>query len=284
MNFKKETPIKKVFFSDNNESYNFLFDRFVKYNIPFSVTHTGYTIKIENKLISYLITERDISNKVFIAMNKIKKDYDNSNIIIDEIPKEIINYYNILPKECFIKDCFLVDFNSAYPRALLNEKIITLETFQYMEAIKKHERLMSIGALASKKIKFNYSPENNFIEYIDEPEFIYDNIYAQIYFYACLTIGELLTESEKILKDSFLFSWFDGIYFKNNFVPEKLVNHFSELNYPCKIIQLDFFENKIIDNFCHISWKEKNKEIKKIIIPVIKKNNNFAKIKSRYEK
>jgi len=277
---KKLTPIKKVYFGENNHSFNLLFDRFKEYNEPFSITHTGYTIKIENEFISYLITERDISNYVFIAMNKIKKDYKNSNIVIDEIPKEIIHYYNSVPKNVYVENCFIVDFNSAYPTVLFNEKIITKDTYEFLMRMKKIERLMSIGALASKKIKFNYSFINNFEEPICEPELIYDNINAQLYFYSCYVIGEMLKEGEQFLADNFLFSWFDGIYFKD-VDPNEVLELFDIYSYPCKVVELDYFHSEIINEFQVIKWLEKNKKEKIIKLPIQRKNINFAEINKK---
>jgi hypothetical protein len=234
--------------------YQIFFDRFKKFN-DFKIVQTTYTTLFESDEhnLKYLLTDERLKKNVFIARNKIKADYLKSNIIIDEIKSNQINFYSILPKSNITKSCYLIDVKNAYPTALLNNDIIGPETFNYLNKLSKLNKLRAIGSLAVKKTVKKFKKDK-----LVAIENIPMNEIGVVYFYAAYLIGDLMFKCELISKDDFLFSWFDGIYIKSNLERAKEISNFllSE-GYENKIIKLNYFKNEnISNNKISVTWCE----------------------------
>lgn len=235
--------------------YDLIKKEFSKYEY-YLIIETNYTTQFYNPFNghSVMIADKHSGFRVMIGTNKIKSDYLKSNIIIDEIPSSIINFYSKKPKHELIENCILIDINNAYPSALLNNKIISFDTFKFINKLKKIDKLKSIGALATNKFvkEFNYE---KLIGYERIPK----KHYSVVYFYAAYLIGELMKECEEVAGEDFLMYWFDGIYIKDNQeTTNKIINKIKEFNYEYKVIKLDYFKCELIEENkkMQISWLE----------------------------
>lgn len=250
--------------------YQIFFDRFKKFN-DFKIVQTTYTTLFESPEhdFKYLITDERLKKNVFIARNKIKADYLKSNIIIDEIKSNQINFYSVLPKSNIIESCYLIDVKNAYPTALLNNDIITTETFKYLNTLSKLNKLRAIGSLAVKKTVKKFKKDK-----IVNIENIPMNEIGVVFFYAAYLIGDLMFKCEILAKNDFLFSWFDGIYIKNNLEKaQEISNLLISEGYENKIIKLNYFKNEnIANNKICVTWCEN--KLQKIISNKLKISNN----------
>lgn len=229
-------------------------------------TNTSSIIDIPSDKVQYNIIDTLTRKEVFFIHSKIKSDIKNSNIIIDDIPKENINYYSItnrLGLNTKIENIFCIDIKSAYPSALLNEKIITQNTFDDLQKLEKLERLKTIGMLASKK---------TILYYVDGLLNDYDlktSEYSNFFFFTQYVIGEIMTEIERELNNDFLFFWIDGIYFKNENNINKVTSILERLNYKYSIEKLEYIILKKNEKI-NVFLKPENKKEKIFVLPVIK--------------
>ena len=264
--------------------YEIFFNKFKKLK-EFKIIQTSYTTMFESNDLNfkYLISDERLKKSVFIARQKIKSDYIKSNIIIDNINSNQINFFSFIPKIKNTKSCYLIDIKNAYPTALLNNNIITKETFNYLNKLSKLNKLRAIGSLAVKKTIKHYK-NGELIDFEKIPR----NEIGVVYFYAAFLIGELIFNCELIAKENFLFSWFDGVYINNDINKAKEISEYLlKQGYENKIIKLNYFNTELSGNkSIEVCWCEN--KIDKIInnkliisknkIPLIK-NVCYLKIK-----
>jgi hypothetical protein len=190
-------------------------------------------------------------------------------------------------KKIYIENAMLIDINGAYPNVLKKYGCISEDTFNYLMGIKKIDRLRAIGSLATNKIKLEIVNG----EVIDF-EILQNKELAQFYFLCCFEIGNILKECENISKNayqysvnyienSFLFSWFDGIYIKSDHVTKaKIMEYIENSGYKCSVDILEYFESIPKNEKIFIRWKEKGKKEKSIILQN-KSLNNFVRWKTQ---
>jgi hypothetical protein len=214
---------------------------------------TGYTDSVisQNKQKT-IIAEGRTDIKTFAASKKIISDYENSNIILENIPTDAVKYYKYKNQEFHFDLAILIDIKAAYPSVLKNTGIITENTFNYLMRLKKLDRLKSIGMLASEKIRLVFENGN-----LIRTEKGNEAKYKDIYFYAAYEIGEILHELSQINKSDFLFYWFDGIYIKSNWLlAADIMKKLNEKNYEFSVSWIRNFSAKKINDNLKISWTE----------------------------
>ncbi len=222
---------------------------------------TGYTDSLHCEEINTIFSLDGMNLKVFLAKNKIIADYKECDIIIENIPRSIIHYYKLIPHEFNFEKAILIDINSAYPTILKNYEIIKEETFNFLMKLKKRERLKAIGSLATQKIKTEYIKGVK-----QEAEIMPRGEYSDLYFFCAYEIGEALQFASTILPNSFLFYWFDGIYFRyeNNEQLYKVMDYFREKNLAHKFLVIyDFISEMDKKGNFKLSWIEAPNEIDK---------------------
>jgi len=232
-------------------------------------TNTSSIIDIPSENVQYNIIDTLTRKEVFYIHSKIKSNIKNSNIFIDEVPKDNINYYSItnrLGVNARIDNIFCIDIKSAYPSALLNEKLILIDTFNELQMLDKLERLKSIGMLASKKtILFYHRGTLNDYD-------LKENEYSNYFFYTQYVIGEIMNLIEIELGNDFLFFWIDGIYFKNEINIKKVCDILQKANYLFSIEKLDYI-SLIKNEKINVFLKPENKKEKRFTLPFFK--NSF---------
>lgn len=246
----------------------------------FLVKCTGYTTQVMEKgsNYNYLFAETFFKNDFFALVEELKKEIDNSNIYVDEIPKESIIYFDV---QDFDKRCnsyfeydkvYNVDITACYLTILFTEGFISETFFNKCMKIKKEYRLKLVGSLATVKTIFDI--EKGEIKSITQEK---EDRYRNIFFYICFCAGELMTEIKKYLRNDFLFFWVDGIYFINQ-SPEFVVYMLKTQKMESKLEILSNFVFEKKDFNYKISFFKKD-EIKPKVFQFSTNNGNLNKIK-----
>jgi hypothetical protein len=199
--------------------------------LNFVVKHSNYNTQIigTEATLKFIQTEHPI--RVFVAYNKIVKDLKESpktvEILQGEWSTDNFDSRNGL-KPAFYKKILNLDISSAYPYCLWINKLITQDTFNYLMAMPKTERLPAIGMIAKKSVWITYTAGK-----ADSWE-LKEGFYANIFFYVIQQITDLMAWAAEIAGDSFLFYWVDGIFLKPT-IPKKKLDEitriFSEQGY-----------------------------------------------------
>ncbi len=187
--------------------------------LDFQVKHSNYNTQIigQESVIKFIQTEHSI--KVFIAYNKIVADLKKSDktveILQGEWSTENFDSKNGL-KPCSYKTVLNLDITSAYPYCLFINKLISLDTFNYLMALPKNERLPAIGMIAKKSVWIDYQKGKATTWDVKTGE------YANIFFFVIQQITDLMAWAADIAGDDFLFYWVDGIFLKPTISKKKL--------------------------------------------------------------
>lgn len=128
---------------------------------------------------------------------------------VPKIKKEDLCYFeHDFRDNCRIEKVFNIDLKSAYATILFNDGFISSETFSYLSNLPKHDRLASVGMLASKKKDFGFDKKGRVISY----EHTISPL-ENFFYYAVERTFEIMQNLKSILRDVYLFTWVDGIYF-----------------------------------------------------------------------
>lgn len=187
--------------------------------LDFQVKHSNYNTQIigQEAILKFIQTEHPI--RVFVAYNKIVKDLKASDKTVEvlqgEWSTENFDSKNGL-KPCSYKTALNLDITSAYPYCLFINKLITLDTFNYLMALPKDERLPAIGMIAKKSVWIDYKKGKAANWDLKTGE------YANIFFYVIQQITDLMAWAAEIAGNDFLFYWVDGIFLKPTISKKKL--------------------------------------------------------------
>jgi hypothetical protein len=187
--------------------------------LDFQVKHSNYNTQIigQETVLKFIQTEHSI--KVFVAYNKIVSDLKKSDKTVEILQQdwstENFDSKNGL-KPCSYKTVLNLDITSAYPYCLFINKLISKDTFNYLMALPKSERLPAIGMIAKKSvwIDYNNGKASNWDVKTGE--------YANIFFFVIQQITDLMAWAADIAGDDFLFYWVDGIFLKPTISKKKL--------------------------------------------------------------
>ena len=187
--------------------------------LDFQVKHSNYNTQIigQETVLKFIQTEHSI--KVFVAYNKIVSDLKKSDktleILQQDWSTENFDSKNGL-KPCKYKTVLNLDITSAYPYCLFLNKLISQDTFNYLMALPKSERLPAIGMIAKKSVWIDYS--NGKASNWD----VKTGEYANIFFFVIQQITDLMAWAADIAGEDFLFYWVDGIFLKPTISKKKL--------------------------------------------------------------
>lgn len=147
------------------------------------------------------------SNRCFAAYAKVKKDVKNKPV--PAIDKEELHYFeHDFKQTCHIDKVFNIDLKSAYATILLLDGYIGKDTYTYLTALPKHDRLASVGMLASQKKIFAFDRKGTIRTYEQSVSPL-----ENFFYYAVKRTFEIMQDLRIILRRSYLFTWVDGIYF-----------------------------------------------------------------------
>lgn len=232
----------------------------------FTVTLSNYTAKIEckeNGNLNFDFIKEEKPFYFFAHYRELKKqveEYLKNNVI--NLPHEI-RYFDINKKKDFYrKQIFNIDLSSAYINVLLNERIINKELFNKLEMLPKLDRLGVVGMLASRKNVYYYSNGE-----IQDIEIIENKVLADVFYFCVNKTYLIMQDLKNIIRDSFIFSWVDGIYFDDENKIKLCEDYLIKNNYPYKVEILTKFIYQTLNNNAVLEYYKENK-LKKFSIPI----------------
>lgn len=256
--------------------------QYKKEGLNFQVKHSNYNTQIIGKesTLKFIQTEHPV--RVFIAYNKIVKDLKTSQftqgILDQEYSTANFDSKNGL-RPCNYKTVLNLDITSAYPYCLFINKLITVDTFNYLMKLTKSERLPAIGMTAKKSIWYAY--ENGKVRSWE----LKTGEYANIFFYVINQITDLMNWAAEIAGDYFLFYWVDGIFLKPG-IPKKrlaeITQIFAEQGYYYKYENVKDFSIIRDNDKLHINMI-KNGEHKPYVMYDKNLARNFTKLLEQLE-
>ena len=181
-----------------------------KWNESFLVHHGTYSTIIETEASKIKFAGAKFSNRVFIASKMVLKDVLNSErgpLIMQTVwPRtNFQNKDNLQPFRA--KKILNIDISGAYASCLKVNELITDKTFNYLQKLKKDERLPAVGMLARTFTVFTYEcGELTDVE-------VQRAATAQVFFYLIAEINNVMQAVEYELGKYFYFYWVDGIFF-----------------------------------------------------------------------
>lgn len=181
----------------------------------FTLKISNYTASVKAGEHAYFFSEDVIDTKAFRYFQKMNKEVGGE---IREIPTNVKyhDFSGLVNSEETIEEILCIDISSAYLSVLKNEKIISENTFNWINNTStknkkaKTARLKSVGMFAKNPMKLIFE-KGEIIEF-DQTR----NPFAWVFFLACLKTGEAMELCKKELGNDFLFYWVDGIFFRNN--------------------------------------------------------------------
>jgi ubiquitin C-terminal hydrolase len=240
--------------------------------LDFCIKNSSYSTIIETETNQVRFITNNYSNAVFMAAQKIKSDVTKS-----ELGKSIMaghystaNYdsANGQPDGTWNK-IINIDITSAYATCLLNSKLISKETYLFLQKIPKTERLPAMGMLARNQLIINFEKGVA----TTHERFTADT--AQIFFYVISEINKMMQKVMQMAGDYFLFYWVDGIFLKYD-IPVELLDQieavFLHKNYAVKYESVKDLEWKREDESVVITMN-KNGENKRYAF----KDRNYSK-------
>lgn len=235
----------------------------------FTAAHTSYTCLINLPRINtnYFFMKESGNKESMYLCTKIKSEIKKSNIHVDGVRSSHVKYFNSNDlQNCSFKKVYNVDITNCYPTTLRNLGFITEKLFQDMEGMDKLTKLKAIGQIATRKTIYEY------VEGVAVNLNIKtDELLRNVWFTICQETGESIYECQQAI-DSFLFFWFDGIYFKNKKDAEIITEILTRRGYKCKFEVLENFKVKRDLNNLRINYS-KGTTTKNFILPL---SNNIT--------
>jgi hypothetical protein len=238
----------------------------------FCVKNSSYSTVIETDNAQIRFVTQTYSNAVFMAAQKIKADVNRSDLgkAIMAGTYSTVNYdsANGQPDGKW-PHIVNIDISSAYATCLLNSKLISQATYDFLQKIPKTERLPAMGMLARNQVVINF--ENG------EPTTHTRDVAptAQIFFYVISEINKLMEKARQMAGEFYLFHWVDGIFLKYD-IPVRQLSEiealFLQRNYAVKYESVKDLEWKREDETVIITMI-KNGESKRYAF----KDRNYSK-------
>ena len=240
--------------------------------LDFCIKNSSYSTIIETETNQVRFITNNYSNAVFMAAQKIKSDVTKSDlgksIMAGHYSTSNYDSANGQPDGKWDK-IINIDITSAYATCLLNSKLISKETYLFLQKIPKTERLPAMGMLARNQLIINFEKG----EPVSNERFTADT--AQIFFYIISEINKMMQTVMQMAGDHFLFYWVDGVFLKQD-IPVKLLdqieNVFLHKNYAVKYESVKDLEWKREEDSVVITMN-KNGESKRYAF----KDRNYSK-------
>ena len=175
--------------------------------VPFELTCSNYTTKIESDVLRRKFVYTMQSNQTFAAFAKIKKDVKEKPV--PDVDKESLIYFeHDFKRSCTIDRVFNIDLKSAYASILYLDGFISADSYAYLGRLSKHDRLAAVGMLASRKHGFIFGRNGDVRSYEQKVSDL-----ENFFFYAVKRTYEIMSTLRALIGNSYLFTWVDGIYF-----------------------------------------------------------------------
>jgi hypothetical protein len=216
--------------------------------LDYTLRHGTYTTKVIHSLGRKTFSSMKLTNKAFVAANKIKKDVLESEFYQQIKDKEYssVNYgynKNIRYTFGYGNGVLNIDISQAYAHCLLLNNLITTNTFDYISKLPKSERLIVVGMLARTYTEFSYSQKGdvNKVDFFKEPTY-------NVFMFLINEIDNVMKDCVFYLGNYYYFYWVDGIFFKADtpkHIIKKVEGIFEYMGYPYKYEDVSYFQYKI---------------------------------------
>ena len=216
---------------------DFLIESKQNFSVRSSTYSTTITLPNGNKLKFF---KNKYDDHVFIANKLILKDMKTKNNINEIVSGNFqkINYDSKNGLEPFEGTNIInIDISSAYASTLANHGLISKRTFDFLQRLKKFERLPAIGMLARKSMVFTYESGKCIDTNIDLSKD------AQVFYFLIQKVEEVMQQAKAIAGEHYLFHWVDGIFIDGVIDQKKLAqieNVFKKCNYAIKYERIDY--------------------------------------------
>lgn len=241
----------------NQKTVRKYIDLHKKLKIPFEMTLTNYTTRLQSRMYNLHFLKNAQNNRTFAAYQKVKSEVIKKPVPV--VPPSSVNYFstNIFEKDFYADVIYNIDLKAAYATVLRNEGYITTKTLGYLLRLPKQERLTCVGMLAGKKNIFKINEEGQ----ITEDETIISPT-ADYFFYCVQKTSDLMNEAKMILFENFLFTWVDGIYFldKEQKKYSELISFFNKNNFKVSFEVLKEFYVQNKESFYAVSFIKEGKK------------------------
>jgi hypothetical protein len=223
--------------------------------VPYTITLSNYTQTIESEFLSFKEIEQKKDVRFFAGCSKVKKDC--LKMPLPELEKEFLFYNDFnIDKEYFLDEIYGVDINNCYGTILHNEGYISAETYEYLNKLKKLDRLASIGSLASNKKIFSFNANGELINFEDKIK------ETENYFYhAVKRTFEIMKECKDVMNiNDYLFTWVDCIYFREPDTMQNVIEVLEKYKLKYKIKKYTQFLVIQKNDFYKLSFFEDEKQ------------------------
>lgn len=232
----------------------------LKLNFKCTLSNYTKTFEIDGYKQKFIKTKQPV--EVFAAYARIKRDVKDKPLPIFDF--ENIKYYDYaFTQSIYHSSVGNIDLSSAYANILFRDKIIKRDTLHYLQRLTKAGRLAAVGMLAGKKTTYEFRKGEIFGEPID-----ISNVFAPFFYYCVQRTADVMDEIKKLLGSAYLFTWADGIYFKN--VPpkkyEQIETYLKKMKLPYTYEELKEFKVDQDEYKYAISF-QKGTDIKKFNLP-----------------
>lgn len=191
----------------------------------FTVRHGTYTTTLETDAGKRKFMTHNFAERVFIAAKMIRRD-----VLQSEVAAQIMNSQHSKMnfghreeiKPFSEKEVLNIDISSAYATTLWLSGMITEPTFNYLQSLRKEERLPAIGMLAKSAVVFNY--EDGKCKEIN----VSRQDTHQIFFYLIEEVNLVMQSIAWELGRHYYFHWVDGVFFSRQ-TPRNLVGRVEEI-------------------------------------------------------
>ena len=181
----------------------------------FDVQHSSYSTSIVfpdsgNKILYKLFNYRDA---VFSASRAIVSDLEKNPIAhqlreMNFLTNNFGTKNGWETKRC--KAVINIDISKAYASCLLNSGLISHRTFQFLNSLKKHERLPAVGMIAKRAVVYRYN-DGECVSFDTQT-----GKWSNIFYYIVQQVNSIMKDCQFIAGDFFCFYWVDGIFMDAN--------------------------------------------------------------------
>lgn len=253
---KKPKTLKLAF---NIKNINLFVDLLKSTKTPFKMQVSNYMTKIISDTYNVTFIKTLQPNSVFAAAHYLKEDLKDKKTPEVDMKKNCYYDTNFRGDSFYTDRVFNIDIKQAYATILFNDKFISEKTYLYLKNLPKSGRLAAVGMLASRKMIFEHDKNGN-ITGGEETVNPLSN-----YFFYCVQKTENIIHDikNKILQESFLFSWVDSIYYLNHNTGYRNVTQaylLKEYGLESTFKELEQFEVETKQSRYRISFLEENNE------------------------
>ena len=146
----------KLLFDETNYQMYMKFIHSAK--IPYTITRSNYTLKIESEILNVHFMQNVMSKKAFMCGAMVQADLKKSGVEMPEINRAELDYFSFNIPDILRKKegetIYNIDIKSAYANALNVNKLLSEKTYNYLCSLSKKDRLAAVGMLASRKDVF----------------------------------------------------------------------------------------------------------------------------------